>query len=169
YGKEWVSGLSKEEKASIHAYTGTAYANINKVLRGEEKDFEPGNREHASNIHRVLSQASIPNDCVVYRGVSGSALGSKRFLPDSMLVGHSIQDSGFMSTSLDPRDAFQKEILLEIEVPKGAPGVYVGDISAAGHYESEVLFDKDLDMVIISVRRDENGRRIIRTRMRGNW
>ena len=74
-----------------------------------------------------------------------------------------------MSTSLDPRDAFQKEILLEIEVPKGAPGVYVGDISAAGHYESEVLFDKDLDMVIISVRRDENGRRIIRTRMRGNW
>lgn len=56
-------------------------------------------------------------------------------------------------------------MLLEIEVPKGSHGAYVGDISAAGHYESEVLFDAGQKMRIISVRYDRNGRRIIRVRI----
>lgn len=56
-------------------------------------------------------------------------------------------------------------MLLEIDVPKGAHGAYVGDISAAGHYESEVLFDAEQPMRITGVRRDEHGRRIISVRI----
>lgn len=86
-------------------------------------------------------------------------------LPDNMLVGRVISDRGFMSTSLERNSAFGKGMLLEIEVPKGSHGAYVGDISAAGHYESEVLFDAGQKMRIISVRYDRNGRRIIRVRI----
>lgn len=65
-----------------------------------------------------------------------------RLLPDNMLVGKVFTDYGFMSTSLDRNSVLgNKDMLLEIDVPKGAHGAYVGYISSAGHYESEVLFD----------------------------
>lgn len=88
-------------------------------------------------------------------------------MPDALLVGRTITDDGFMSTSLVRSSAFKKKILFEIEVPKGAAGAYVGDVSAAGHYEKEVLFDKDQILIITNVTRDEEGRRIIRAKMRG--
>ena len=167
YGKEWSSGLSAEDKRSVYEYTGMAYGNINRVLRGLEDSFDPGNLENARNIHRVLSQAEIPEDCVVYRGASESALGIARVLPDRLLVGRTITDDGFMSTSLDRGSAFSGKVLFEIDVPKGAAGAYVGDISAAGQYEREVLFDKDQILIITNVTRDEDGRRIIKAKMRG--
>lgn len=164
-GKEWTESLSKESKAAIHSYTGTAYSNINAVLRGIEKQFDLGNRECAINIHQALSGASLPADCTVYRGVSSKALGMLRMLPDSVLVGKTFTDHGFMSTSLDRNSAFGGDMLLEVDVPKGAHGAYVGDISSAGHYESEVLFDAGQQMRITGVRRDENGRRIVSVRI----
>lgn len=86
-------------------------------------------------------------------------------LPDSMLVGKTFTDYGFMSTSLDRNSAFGGDMLLEIDAPKGSHGAYVGDISSAGHYESEVLFDARQQMRITGVRRDENGRRIVSVRI----
>lgn len=164
-GKEWAESLSKEHKAAIHSYTGTAYSNINARLRGLEKSFDPGNQECAIRIHQALSGASIPADCTVYRGVSSKALGMLRMLPDNMLVGKTFTDHGFMSTSLERNSAFGGDMLLEVDVPKGAHGAYVGNISSAGHYESEVLFDAGQQMRITGVRRDENGRRIVSVRI----
>ena len=164
-GKEWAESLSTEHKAAIHSYTGTAYSNINATMRGLEKQFDPGNHECAINIHQALSGASIPADCTVYRGVSSKALGMQRMLPDNMLVGKTFTDHGFMSTSLERNSAFGGDMLLEVDVPKGSHGAYVGDISAAGHYESEVLFDAGQQMRITGVRRDENGRRIVSVRI----
>lgn len=165
HGREWAASLSQEQKGAIHSYTGAAYSNINARLRGLEKSFDPGNLECAQKIHQVLSSASIPNDCIVYRGVSSKALGMLRMLPDSMLVKKTFTDHGFMSTSLDRNSAFGGDMLLEIEAPKGSHGAYVGDISSAGHYESEVLFDAGQQMRIKAVRRDENGRRIVSVRI----
>ncbi len=164
-GKAWAESLSTEHKAAIHSYTGTAYSNINATMRGLEKQFDPGNHECAINIHQALSGASIPADCTVYRGVSSKALGMLRMLPDNMLVGKTFTDHGFMSTSLERNSAFGGDMLLEVDVPKGSHGAYVGDISSAGHYESEVLFDAGQQMRITGVRRDENGRRIVSVRI----
>lgn len=112
-------------------------------------------------MHSALEKARIPCECKVYRGASSSALGKLRFLPDNMLVGHLLLDKGFMSTSLERGDAFDDDLLLEIEVPKNSRGVYVGYISAAGHYESEVLFDVRQVMKIKGVSRNSDGRKII--------
>lgn len=164
-GAAWVSQLSPEEKRAVRAYTGTAYANINATLRGIEKSFGPGNYECARHIHQALSRASIPHDCTVYRGVSEKALGKLRFLPDKMLTGKIFSDKGFMSTSIEKGNSFGGD-LLEISVPKGSHGAYVGHISEAGHYETEVLFDAGQVMRITGVRRDEWGRRIISVQLK---
>ncbi len=164
-GENGQNRFRKRIKRQFTPYTGTAYSNINARLRGLEKSFDPGNQECAIRIHQALSGASIPADCTVYRGVSSKALGMLRMLPDNMLVGKTFTDHGFMSTSLERNSAFGGDMLLEVDVPKGAHGAYVGDISSAGHYESEVLFDAGQQMRITGVRCDENGRRIVSVRI----
>lgn len=164
-GKAWSDALSQSEATAVHAYTGTAYNNINAVLRGKAGTFNEGNREIASNIHSALSRSCIPEDCTVYRGASREALGAYQNLPDEALVGKLIGDKGFMSTSLNPGDAFGGEVRLEISVPAGAKGAYVGYISQCQHYESEVLFDRGQMMRITGVYYNEFGKRIIRAEM----
>ena len=164
-GNKWSGSLPASQREAIHAYTGSAYANINSVLRGLSDRFSEGNYERAVEIHKALLSSPLPADCIVYRGVSSQALGKLKGLPDEALVGKVFRDKGFMSTSLNRGDAFGGDVLLEIEAPRGTPAAYVGHISQAGHYESEVLFDVNRIMKITSARRDMNGRRIIRVRI----
>lgn len=163
-GRQWTQGLSKEQYAALSMYTGAAYANINGALRGLDT-FQPGYRELAVQIHGALSGSCIPQNCTVYRGASGAALGALRNLPDDQLVGAFFSDDGFMSTSLNSEDAFGGEIKLVISVPAGAKGAYVGYLSQLGHSESEVLFDMGQVLQITKAERDSNGRRVIHARM----
>ena len=165
YGESVANGMTPEQVSSFKKYTGVSYANINAVLRGIVGEFDPGNLENAINLHSVLEKSELPCDCTVYRGVSAKALGEMANWPDDKLVGKVFWDAGFMSTSLDRNSAFDGDLLLEIHAPKGAHGTYVGHVSTAKHYEKEVLFDIDSNMVIDSVRRDEMGRRVITVRM----
>lgn len=164
-GKEWSENLSPAEYSAVRDYTGTSYININSVLRGLESDFETGNHERASLIHIALSRSSIPQSCTVYRGASLSSLGEYANSTDAELIGNIISDDGFMSTSLNSGDAFGGEVRYEISVPEGANGAYVGYLSQAQHYESEVLFDYGQMLQITDVRRDMFGNRTIVARM----
>lgn len=165
-GEQWSDQLSPEQKAAVKAYTGMAYTNINATLRGLTGNFQSEEyRIWARQLQGALQQASVPCDCVVYRGMKSEALGGLADLTDGELVGKVYTDNGFMSTSLNREDAFGGNVRLEIEVPKGAQGAYVGYIGAQGHTESEVLFNRGQYLKILSVTRDQNGCRVIRTRM----
>ena len=164
-GKEWAANLSPAEHSAVRDYTGTSYVNINAVLRGLESDFDTGNHERASLIHSALSRSSIPQSCTVYRGSSLRSLGAYSNARDDELIGRYIVEDGFMSTSLNREDAFGGEIRYEITVPEGANGAYVGYLSHAAHYESEVLFDYGQTMQITDVRYDHFGNRIIVARL----
>lgn len=165
-GEQWSAGLSGRQRDGVRAYTGSAYADINAALRGLAKGFSSeDNLNCAKQIHSALQTSSIPCQCVVYRGMSSAALGDLKDLSDEELVDRVYTDNGFMSTSLSPDDAFGGNVQLEIEVPEGARGAYVGYISQHGHAESEVLFDRGQYLKILQVRRDQFGRRVIRARM----
>ena len=97
--------------------------------------------------------------------MNSTALGPLEKLSDQELIGAVFTDNGFMSTSLAQEDAFGGAVQLEIEVPKGAKGAYVGYISQQGHAESEVLFDMGQYIKILGVNRDQYGNRKIHARM----
>ena len=164
-GRQWKEGLSAQEASAVYDYTGEAYENINQVMRGQASAFDAGNRERASLLRGALSRAKIPKECVVYRGASKEALGAYQHLSDQELVGKTIQDRGFMSTSLREKDSFGGKVKLKITVPKGAHGAYVGYTSQYGHNESEVLFCDGQVMKITGVTRDFFGRRTIHARI----
>lgn len=160
-GKEWIGSLSSEEISAIRDYTSNAYLNINGVLRGKEKEFAEGYEEKAANLHRALRSSSIPCTCTVYRGASNETLGSFQNYSDDELTGCVLYDNGFLSTSLRPEDAFSGDIRMEISVPEGTRGAYVGYVSSAGHYEREVLLDCGQMMMITGVTRDLSGNRVV--------
>ena len=164
-GKTWAVQLPQAQKEAIWDYTGIYYENINATMRGKCKSFDPGNRERSVQLHQALSQCRLEHPCTVYRGVGSDALGKLEKLPDEKLVGRLLKDAAFMSTSLNRKDAFQGAVLFEISVPQGARGAYVGHLSQAKHYESEVLFDCERSLKITGVRRDPDGRRIITAKM----
>ena len=164
-GQQWSTGLSQAEYQAVRDYTGSHHLNINNVLRGIESDFAAGNESRAVLIHNALENSNIPCDCTVYRGASSRALGAYSNLSDSELIGLTIMDEGFMSTSLNRNDAFGGDVQLEISVPAGTHGAYVGYLSNCGHYESEVLFDAGQRMQITDVRRDMFGNRTICARI----
>ena len=156
--------MTATQSQAVKDYTGNLYyENINAVLRGKAAAFDTGNHERAKQLHQALADARLPTACTVYRGTSSAALGRFQAAEDSQLIGVIIGDEGFMSTSLNREDAFSDELILEIHAPAGAHGVYVGYVSAQGHNESEVLFDKDQTMQITGVRREANGKRVIET------
>lgn len=162
-GSQWVSGLSSAQREAFSAYTGMAYLNINGSLRGYAS-FSPENRQRAIEMHNALSCTQIPCSCTVYRGASNASLGAYQGMSDSDLVGRTISDAGFMSTSLDPDEAFNGDVQLEISVPAGAHGAYVDSISSVSG-EREVLFDAGQNLRITSVTRDDRGRRVIHADM----
>lgn len=165
-GEQWSAGLNSEQRDAIRAYTGSSYSDINATLRGLTEGFiSADNKNCAIRIHSALDRCEIPCDCIVYRGMNASALGYLEELADQELVGQVYTDNGFMSTSLSSQDAFGGTVQLEIEVPKGAKGAYVGYISQQGHAESEVLFDVGQYLRILDVKRDQFGNRRIRARM----
>lgn len=92
--------------------------------------------------------------------MSSNALGKLKKLSDKELIGKVFLDKGFMSTSLESNSAFGGDVILEIHAPAGTHGLYVGHISAAGHYEEEVLFDMNQSMRIDFVTRDKFGRNL---------
>ena len=162
-GNQWAKSLTKEQYYAIHEYTDTAYSNINASLRGKG-NFLPGNLEKATEIHMALQDAKIPRSCTVYRGVTSDALGYLQNLTDEEMVGHVIRDGGFMSTTLKRESAFCGSVQLEIDVPAGARGAFIGSISCYPD-EDEVLFDAQRCLVITGVRRGQYGERIISARM----
>ena len=169
-GEAWSASLTSEQRGAIRAYTGSLYSDINATLRGLKKGLNRGfasadNEYCAKQIYSALSDARIPCDCVVYRGMSSAALGNLENLSDEELVGKVYTDNGFMSTSLNRNDAFSGKVQLEIEVPAGTNGAYVGYIGQHGHAESEVLLNMGQYLKIKNVSRDQYGNRIIRARV----
>jgi hypothetical protein len=153
----WPSSLTKAEYEAVRAYTGDNYYNINRVLRGLERSYEGNNEKYVELISQALNKYPVPEDVVVYRGTSIDSLGKLKNLPPDKLVGKTIQEKGFMSTSLDPSQAFHNDITYVIKVPKGTPGAYVGGVSRFPG-EMELLLDKGREMVITEVKPLEGNR-----------
>ena len=149
YSSSVISQLTDKQKESVRQYTMMAYKNINLVLRGLSDAFVLNYKDVASNIEKALDSSSLPCDCILYRGVDNNALGVLSKFSDKDIVGQIYTDKGYMSTSLRYENCFNnREVILKIHVPKGHKGLYVGSLSAVGDGESEVLLQKDQNMIV---------------------
>ena len=136
---EWLKQISYEEKSGVITYTGFAYSDMNKYLRGMR-----GSTKYANEIkacQSALSKASLPKDVIARRGSDYNMLeelGLGKITPQNKdrIIGSIVQDKGFVSTSPDSHGGFSGDIEYVIKIPKGSQAMYVDNISRhQGEYE----------------------------------
>jgi hypothetical protein len=137
-------------KESMQAYSEDAFADMNGMLRQEIGPFDDyelltdawGGREdiedYISGLHMVAEKSSAKHNFITWRGTSSKELDALLAPLDDVkdldkLIGQSFTDKGFCSTSIQKAHAEYfssgQQYFLEIEVPKGAKGVYLEPFS----------------------------------------
>lgn len=130
--KDWVGTISAMEKNGVVTYTGSAYHDMNRYLRGMSTTTSYA--DEISSCKSALSKASLPRDVIVRRGSSYNILediGFGNAGPESAssFIGGILEDKGFVSTSPSPHGGFSGKIEYVIKVPKGSQAMYVDSIS----------------------------------------
>lgn len=155
----------EHEKASLKAYTGSYYHTIN----GYHRKGEHSSQDHDVMVHtRRMDSAMRPldQDVLLHRGTELVQFGATS--PDQLyeLIGKTVTDKGYLSTSVGGQAAFNfKGVLMEIEAPIGTKGAYVKPISSFSH-ENELILARGTKMKVIQVRR-EGGQMVVRVRVVG--
>ena len=130
--RAWVKAISGNEKYGVEVYTGSAYRDMNRFLRGQSS--KTSYADEIKLATSALKKASLPRDVIVRRG-SGynmlNDLGVGRITPEnkSNFIGAIVQDKGFVSTSPAPSGGFTDDIEYIIKLPKGSQAMYVDSIS----------------------------------------
>ncbi len=152
-GNPWT----EDHEEALNAYTGSDYGMMNDGLRGRT-DLTKYYQDVIERI-RVADDAMrpLPQPVKAFRHVDFNAFGivhSDNGLTQSQLdalVGKTVQDPGFFSTSITPDIVgFTRDIHMEIDVPKGARAAYVQRVSVNKH-EEELLLAPGTKFKVVSV------------------
>ncbi|MEV7181039.1 putative T7SS-secreted protein [Kitasatospora sp. NPDC093679] len=144
YGKEhwkdYAENLPQSQKDAIYAYTKDwpfegNFQDVNRYLR-DGANGDPAMDARVAELDTALTGSSMPEDVVIARGT-----GMRHFKVTSPqdLVGRTFDEESYMSTSLGDAAMSDKNCILHLKVPKGTPGMYVGDVSNFASLEREVL------------------------------
>lgn len=149
------------EKEGLRVYTGSAYHEMNGWLRGLNSSISDANKRHIEKAKKGFRPA--PEPMLLRRGTS-----RKQFSLDSDaaiwgLTGKTLQDKGFLSTSAAGRAAFGGEVAMEIELPQGAPCMWVDNFSKH-RGENEMLLPPGTKYKVLNVRK-EGTRYVVRVRV----
>ncbi|AZB44532.1 hypothetical protein CEF21_20810 [Bacillus sp. FJAT-42376] len=164
----WLDNLSDREVEALKQYTGNDYSKINRYLRGTSDSLHGVDPSVIQDLTSSLYKAQVPHEIKVFRGTDMGPLDEMITLNDEgriiaeELVGKTFIDYGFTSTSITKSASFQNlPVSWEINVPKGAHGAYLGQIS---HFpdEAELLLQARQEMVIRKAFLDNDDRLYIK-------
>lgn len=147
--------LTQKARDALVAYTGSFYGVINTLLRKGVASSSYGNPTLALERGKLIQESMkpLPRDIITFRGTTAEqfGLGSMASLDTIKgLIGKTIIDDGFVSTSIDKDSAFSGTIRLTIAAPAGTPARYVGTISSHAH-EKELIYAAGTKFRVLAV------------------
>lgn len=157
-----VSPPTQEQLAGLKHYTGSNYTQMNGYLRGHMRGKVYKNTDEHQKRAIIWAQEGMrpsTEDMLLFRGTDHRNFGITDVTELKKMVGKTIQDEGFTSSSVGNSAAFGGEVLFEIEAPKGSSMYYVKTIS---HFssENEMLLAAGTKYKILSVtERTHHGRK----------
>lgn len=156
--KDWLKVLLENEQDAVETYTGDAYYDMNKYLRGQLKTTI-----YKNDIKRctdALKKASLSEDVIVRRGSDYNMLRDLNIEitkeNKDKMIGSIVTEKGFLSTSPDPDGGFSGSIEYIIKVPKGSQAMYVDSISKH-RGEKELLVNRNGKYIIEDIKFDRYG------------
>lgn len=157
-----LSALNATERTFLKDYTGSGYY-VNKILR--EEGFDPGKFPSSGMTQKVnaldsaLKQGQLTESIKLYRGLSSSQLEAG-FAAGAIKPGMTITDPGFMSTSINGKNAFSGNIRYNLFAPAGTKGLYVQDISQHSG-EREFLLPRNTTIRVLKIEKSSAGKWIV--------
>lgn len=141
----WTPG----ERSGLTHYTGGSYRQINDYLRGEVGYLSDYDRKAITNAQKGMRP--IPRKALVHRGCDFRQFGLRNYEEALQLVGKTVQDKGFLSTSVGGSADFSGSVLIEAELPIGTAASYIKSISKFQTTESEMLIAAGTKYDVLSV------------------
>ena len=149
--KEWAESLSEDSIEALRTYQGSAYRSLNKWLRGLGKEnLSKREADYMAQLTAKLdvatSQAVIRKNTYVYRGVTASALKAFGITSGEQLVGMTLLDKGFMSTSV-ARSASEgfagsRGVTFRIKLPRGSKAAVPLAATKSMTHENEIILPR---------------------------
>jgi len=138
-----------EQQRGLTTYTGGSYRQMNQWLRGDRAGWlDEGLKKAVHNAQAGMR--SMPRKVLVHRGCDFQQFGLQSYEQALQLVGKTVQDKGFLSTSVGGRGAFSGSVQLEVELPVGTSASYIQSISSY-HSEKEMLIAAGTKYEVLSV------------------
>lgn len=122
---------------------------MNGYLRsGDEGLGTPDVLRNIEEVDKALAGRRLPEDVMVVRG---SGVGHLDFDAPKDLIGQTLTDKGYMSTSLgnNPVAAFKDmDAVMHLRVPEGTPAMWIEKVSHFGMGERELLLGRGTQYTI---------------------
>lgn len=155
---DWVKLITPSEKNGVQVYTGSAYRNMNRYLRGQSSITSYA--DEIKQCTAALKKASLPDEVITRRGSDYNMLEELGInITESnkdKFIGSIVTEKGFLSTSPSPDGGFTGDIEYVIRVPKGSQAMYVDTISRH-QGEQELLINRGGKYIIDDVEFDSYG------------
>ena len=155
--------VRESELGAVGSWTRTDYTFINQYLRNNDKGVRPESIQNAEILKKMIDRNVVSKPFTVKRGTDFAAMnrlfGSDAWKKEGYNVsGKIITDPGFFATTPDLHGGFGGGIQMYIDIPSGAKGVYLGDLSAAPD-EKEFLLQCGTEFIVdrVEVKYDKWG------------
>jgi SPP1 gp7 family putative phage head morphogenesis protein len=125
---------TRDQISAVRNYSNQGDSLMNGFLRGNITEVSDDVQTDINLVNGLLEENRLKSDVVVYRGVDGWAAF------DKLADGSVINEKGFLSTSLDKKQAIyfidpsinsnmNNPILMKLYVPKGSPAGFIKQMS----------------------------------------
>lgn len=155
---DWLKVISSAERNGVEVYTGSAYIDMNKYLRGQRSTTSYA--EEIKQATAALKKASLPEEVIVRRGSDYNMLRELGIdiseANKDKFVGAIVTEKGFLSTSPASGGGFGGDIEYVIKVPQGSQAMYVDTISRH-RGEEELLINRGGKYIVEDVEFDRYG------------
>lgn len=174
YGRKYTSttGWNSTQQSAIRGYSTSSGANaINNWLRsGNVPQYGGGDAGSiAAKVKAIDAGFQAPQVkpledwTIVTRGTNGGwELGLGTDSPDfddiQKMVGKTVQNKSFISTSLDKQSAFGGSMKIIYKLPPGFKGIFMGNSSTLTQHSSEreMMLPRNLQYKILEAKKDGN-------------
>ena len=155
--------LTDKQIEALKDYTGIYGQDINAYMNGKKAELTEKEETVIDVLHNILGRTIVERDCVLYRGSSLEVFGAKAksvLSNPQNAIGLTLTNKGFMSLTSNVKVAktfsspkYDKLILYEMDVPKGAKGLDISKLSVLG-YEEETILQDHTSFIINDVMED---------------
>lgn len=136
--------IRTEDYDAISSWTRSGYVDINRYMRYGDKGVRSQTISDAHAIEKCLERNIVKEPFTVKRGINTRAMDSwfggeswrkEGFNPNGAVI----VDKGFCATSPALHGGFGGDVVAYIDIPAGAKGAYIADVSGSKNEEEFLL------------------------------